>query len=182
VLFGVAPALRLARADLQSTLRAASDHAGGVRHAGLRNMLLVGEVALSLVLLVGAGLLLRSAQRLQSVDYGYRAHGLLVVSLNLPRIRYDSLSRQQQLYEQFIDRVRMLPGVSAVAATTEPPASGNNMTFGFVIEGRPAANPRGREDPQQLRVIRQATSRRWGSLYSAAVPSTSPIARRPLRW
>src|SRR4029078_9648588 len=139
--------------DLQSTLRVASDHAGGVRHAGLRNMLLVGEGALSLVLLVGAGLLLRSAQRLRSVNYGYQAQGMLIVSLDLPRSRYDSLSRQQQLYEQLIERVRMLPGVSAVAATTEPPASGNNMSCGFVIEGRPAANPRGREDPQQLRVV-----------------------------
>jgi predicted permease len=153
LLFGVAPALRLARADLQTTLRTANDHAGGARHAGLRSILLVGEVALSLVLLVGAGLLLRSAQRLRAVDYGYRAHGLLAVSLDLPHIRYDSLSRQQQLYEQLIERVRALPGVSSVAATTEPPASGNNMTFGFVIEGRPAANPRGREDPQQLRVV-----------------------------
>ena len=153
LLFGLVPALRVAGTDLQSTLRASHDRAGGVRHARLRGALLVGEVALSLVLLVAAGLLVRSAQRLANVDLGYRSSGVAVVQLDLPRARYAGTERHVAFFSTLEQRLRTVPGVAAVGATTEPPASGFNMTFSFAIEGRPAPNPSGREDPQPTRVV-----------------------------
>ncbi|MFN2567400.1 MAG: ADOP family duplicated permease [Gemmatimonadaceae bacterium] len=152
-LFALAPALRLARADLQATLRASQGSAAGLRHARLRSALLVAEVALSLVLLIGAGLLLRSARRLSEVDHGFRADGLLTVSLDLPRVRYDSTPKHVAFYGLLLERVRAIPGVAGVAATSEPPATGANMTFSFAIEGRRAASPSGREAPQVLHVV-----------------------------
>jgi len=153
LVFGLVPALRLASADLQSTLRAGRDATGGVRHARLRAALLVGEVAVSLTLLVGAGLLLRSASRLAQVDYGYRTDHLLAINLDLPRAVYDSSAKHAAFYEGLLERVRALPGVTGASSTTEPPAGGFNMTFSWAIQGRPATNPSGREDPQPLRVV-----------------------------
>jgi putative ABC transport system permease protein len=158
VVFGLVPAIRLARQlgragdSLQATLRTAHDRTSGVQHARLRSSLLIGEVALSLVLLVGAGLLVRSSQRLARVNYGYRPDGLLSVSVDLPRARYDSAG-QVAFYEQLVERVRATRGVTGVAGTTSPPASGDETTFSFAIEGRPSTNRSGREDPQPLRVV-----------------------------
>jgi putative ABC transport system permease protein len=152
-LFALTPGLRLARTDLQTTLRSSQGTAAGFRHARLRNALLVGEVALSLVLLIGAGLLLRSARHLSAVDYGYRADGLLAVFLDLPRVRYDSTPNQVAFYGRLLERLRAMPGVAAVTATSELPAAGYNMTFSFAIEGRRAVNPSGREDAQPLHVV-----------------------------
>ena len=151
--FGLVPALRLSRTDLQSTIRAAHDRGGGVRHARLRALLLVGEVGLSLLLLVGAGLLVRSAQRLAVVDYGFRPDGLLTATATLPGARYDTLPRQLAYHAALMARVAALPGVTAVAGTSAPPAAGRGTTFSFAIEGRPSSNPSGREDPQQLRAV-----------------------------
>jgi putative ABC transport system permease protein len=153
LLFGLVPALRVAGTELQATLRASNDRTGGVRHARLRGALLVGEVALSLVLLVGAGLLVRSAQRLAHVDLGYRSDGVAAIQLDLPRARYPETERHVAFFAALEQRLRAVPGVAAVGATTEPPASGFNMTFSFAIEGRPARNPSGREDPQPVRVV-----------------------------
>ncbi|MGH7474926.1 MAG: ADOP family duplicated permease [Longimicrobiales bacterium] len=153
LLFGLVPAFRLARTDLQSTLRGASDPAGGVRHARLRAALLVAEVAVALVLMAGAGLLVRSSVRLTQVDYGFRDDGLLAVSLDLPRARYEATPAHIEFYQRLTERVAQLPGVVGAGGTTEPPASGFNMTFSFQIEGREAANPSGREDPQPLRIV-----------------------------
>jgi putative ABC transport system permease protein len=152
-LFALAPAARLARTDLQTMLRASHGSAGGLRHGRLRNALLVGEVAVSLVLLIGAGLLLRSARHLSEVDYGFRADGLLGVFLDLPRARYDSTVKQVAFYDRLLERIRATPGVAAATATSEMPAAGANMTFSYTIEGRPAASPSGREDAQLLHVV-----------------------------
>jgi predicted permease len=152
-LFALAPAARLARTDLQTMLRASQGSAGGLRHGRLRNALLVGEVALSLVLLIGAGLLLRSARQLNAVDYGYRPDGLLSVYLDLPRARYDSSIRHILFYGQLLDRIRAIRGVAGAAATSETPAAGFNMTFSYTIEGRPAPTASGREDAQPMHVV-----------------------------
>jgi predicted permease len=153
LLFGMLPALRLARTDLQATLRAADVRAGGAAHARLRSALLIGEVTLSLVLMVGAGLLVRSSLLLRRIDYGYDTDGLVAVLLDLPRARYAGTPAHVGFYEQLLQRVAQLPGVAAVAGTSEPPAVGYAMTFSFAIEGRPATNASGREDPQPLRVV-----------------------------
>jgi putative ABC transport system permease protein len=151
ILFGLVPALRSSRANLQTTLRARG--ASVVRHARVRAALLVMEVALSVVLLVGAGLLVRSFQQLQRTDLGYRHRGLALLEIVLPNSRYSTVERQVAFFDQLVEQLRSLPGVQAVGGTVHAPASGRGMTFSFAIEGRPAANPTGREDPEQLHVV-----------------------------
>ena len=153
ILFGLAPALHLARPNLQGTLGQVREPTGGLKHAQLRNGLLVAEVALSLVLLTGGGLLLRSFQKLQAVDYGYTHTDLLTIGLDLPRPRYPDNESQAGFYANLLERVRAIPGVRSAATTSEPPAMGFGMTFSFAIEGRPSTDPSGREDPQALRAI-----------------------------
>jgi len=159
LLFGLAPAVRLLAADrfrgqsLQLALRASGDRAGSGRTGPTRSLLLVGELAISLVLLTGAGLLLRSAQRLGRIDYGYRTDGLVTASLDLPHARYDSTARHVQFYDRLLERVSDLPNVSGVAGTTESLGATGETTFSFAVEGRPSRNASGREDPQPLRVV-----------------------------
>jgi putative ABC transport system permease protein len=159
LLFGVVPALRLVgrrragATSLQLVLRAAGDRGGSARQGHVRSVLLVGELAVSLVLLTAAGLLLRSAYRLSIIDYGYRPDGVAAAGFDLPRARYDSSGRHIAFYEQLMERVRQLPNVTGVAATTEELGSSSSMTFSFAIEGRASRNASGREDPQPLRVV-----------------------------
>jgi predicted permease len=158
-LFGLAPAVRLVAAErfggqsLHLALRASGDRTGSGRTGTMRSLLLVGELAISLVLLTAAGLLLRSAHRLATIDYGYRPDGLIAASLDLPHSRYDSTARHVAFYDRLMDRVARLPGVTGVAGTTEGLGSSGETTFSFAIEGRPSRNASGREDPQPLRVV-----------------------------
>jgi putative ABC transport system permease protein len=158
VLFGLAPVARLVVADrlggsLQTVLRAAGDRSGSGRSGRARSMLLVAELAISLVLLTGAGLLLRSAANLGTIDYGFRPEGIVTAALHLPLSRYDSSARHVTFYSALLDRVRQLPGVAGVATTTEELGSTASMTFSFAIQGKPSSNPSGREDPEPLRVV-----------------------------
>lgn len=162
LLFGLLPALRLTRADLQSSLRASDERAGGVRHARLRSGLLVAEVALSVVLLVGAGLLVRSFMRLQAVDLGFNPDNLLTVMLDVPRSRYPETPEQVDFYRRLLERVEALPGVLGAAGTAEPPVIGYNNTFSFAIEGRPSGDADGREDPVPLRAVTPGYFRTMG--------------------
>ena len=121
--------------------------------ARLRGALLVAQVALALVLLVGAGLLVRSLIKLNAVDYGFAQDGLLALNLDIPAARYPDVGAQSRFYERLLERVRALPGVAAASTTSGAPASGIATTFSFAIEGRPAATPSGREDPVPLRAV-----------------------------
>jgi putative ABC transport system permease protein len=152
LLFGVAPAVRLARTDLQAVLRGARDasHAG---HTRLRSALLVAQVALSVVLLVGAGLFIRSFAALSVTPLGFDDENLVTIAVDLPRSRYGDQPQQIAFHERFIERVRTMPGVLSAAGTIEPPGGGYGMTFSFGIEGRPALNESGREDPEELRAV-----------------------------
>ncbi|HUQ84618.1 MAG TPA: ABC transporter permease [Gemmatimonadaceae bacterium] len=158
VFFGLVPALRVltrrsAAPSLQSMLRSTGDRGGSARQGVARSMLLVGELAVSLVLLTGAGLLLRSAYRLSVIDYGYRPDGLVAGSIDLPRTRYDSSAKHVMFYEQLMEHVRQLPHVTGVAATNEDLGSTSSMTFSFAVDGRPSRTASGREEPQSLRVV-----------------------------
>jgi len=159
LLFGLAPVARLLRSGrregngLHVALRESGDRGDSGRHARLRSLLLVGELAVSLILLTGAGLLVRSAYRLGSIDYGYRPDGLVAATFDLPRNRYDGNDRHVELYDRLIRGVGELPHVAGVAGTTEELGSASAMTFSFAIEGRPSRNASGREDPQPLRII-----------------------------
>jgi putative ABC transport system permease protein len=125
-LFGLAPALQTVRKDLVEPLKGASKGAGGgFRQGRMRNALVVFEVALSLVLLSGAGLLMRSFVKLQQMDLGFNPENILFARLPFPRGQYATAAEKQRFYEQLLSRLRALPGVvAATETTTLPPYPG----------------------------------------------------------
>jgi putative ABC transport system permease protein len=153
-LFGLTPALRAARSDLQSVLRAGR---GAGRHlVRVRGTLLVAEVTLSVVLLVAAGLLVRSFLQLQRSDFGYDVKNVALMDIALPHARYPDNPQHIDFYERLLRRLESVPGVRSVAATSRAPGDPNETTFSFGIEGRPSRNPSGREDSEELHVITPA--------------------------
>lgn len=126
VLFGLAPALHTARKNLVEPLKdSGKGVSGGFRHGGLRNALVVFEVALSLVLLSGAGLLMRSFIALQQVDLGFNPQKILAARLPFPQGQYKTAAEKQRFYRQLLPRLQALPGVVAASETsTLPPYGG----------------------------------------------------------
>jgi predicted permease len=124
-LFGLAPALQTVRKDMAEPLKGASPGAGGgFRPGRMRNALVVFEVALSLVLLSGAGLLMRSFVKLQQADLGFNPENILFARLPFPRGQYATAAEKQRFYEQLLSRLRALPGVVAATETTSLPPYG----------------------------------------------------------
>jgi putative ABC transport system permease protein len=150
-LFGAVPVLRLSRTGIDATLRAA--RGGGRRDAArLRAGLIVAQVAVSVVLLVGTALFVRSSAALQAVDVGFDTRGLVIMGVDLPARRYAESADHVAFYRQLLERAAGMPGIGRVAGTSAPPG-GTGMTFSFSIEGRAATNASGREDPEQLRAV-----------------------------
>ncbi|HEX3554071.1 MAG TPA: ABC transporter permease [Thermoanaerobaculia bacterium] len=142
VVAGLAPTLHTTRPDLAGTLRdgtrAGAGTAGGRR---TRSGLVIAETALAVLLVVGAGLLVRSFLRLTAVDPGFRPHGVLALDLLLPESKYDSAARLTGFFDSVIERLRALPGVAAVGGVSSLPLRGDeNIVFVFV-EGRPLPEP-----------------------------------------
>jgi putative ABC transport system permease protein len=135
VLFGLAPALRAARVDLQAALvhGQRGSASGGKRRTD--DALVVVQFALSLMLLVSAGLLLRSLQHILAVDPGFRADHLLTARVSPPATTYDSARKVRVLYGELLGRVRALPGVRAAAITSRVPLSRGNPQDNIYIEG-----------------------------------------------
>jgi predicted permease len=148
---GLAPALRLARVDLQSTLR--SVQARGDRHGRLRGGLVVLEVAVSLVMLIGAGLLVRSFERLQRVDYGFEPAGLVAAAMSLPRSKYAEPTAQFQFFSTLQERLSAIPGVRSASGSSQAPADAYPTTFSFAIQGKESPNPSGRFDAVPVHVV-----------------------------
>ena len=137
VLFGLVPALQISKTDINESLKESGRNAmGGRRRQRARNLLVVSEVALSLVLLVGAGLLARSFVRLQNVSVGFVPDQLLTINLALPREKYKDDAQKAQFFRQVVERAGGLPGVEAAAAVSQLPLSGQEELDGFNIEGR----------------------------------------------
>ncbi|HZM88827.1 MAG TPA: ABC transporter permease [Blastocatellia bacterium] len=134
LLFGLVPSLQLSRPDLNVSLKEGG-HGSGFHGRGLRSVLMVSEVALAIVLLVGAGLLIRSFVKLLDVDPGYRAENILTARLQLPP-RYNEKSRRVQFYEQTLQRLAALPGVAAAGATSHLPLTSYNLGGALRVEGR----------------------------------------------
>ena len=126
ILFGLVPALQAVRKDLVEPLRdSGKGTTGGFRRGKLRNALVVVEVALSLMLLIGAGLLIRSFVALQSVDLGMNPENILVARLPLPRGQYTTAEAKHRFFRQVLERIKALPGVVAATETsTLPPYGG----------------------------------------------------------
>ena len=130
MLFGLAPALAAARRDLNHPMKAASRGNSGTGRGRLRNALIVSEVALSLVLLTGSGLLMRSFLRERGIDLGIRTDHLLVTGLNLPAKRYPTTDSQMRFLRALLPRLGSLPGVVSAAVSLEtPPLGGIGTEF-----------------------------------------------------
>jgi putative ABC transport system permease protein len=134
-LFGLMPAMRAAASDLHVAMRSGSMGAiGGKHHRSMRNSLVVAELALSMLLLVGAGLLIRSFQRLSGIDPGFKAENVLTFSLGLPEIRYKTTAQVDQFFDQVMTRVRALPGVQSAGSANFLPLGGFKFSSSMYID------------------------------------------------
>jgi predicted permease len=142
LLFGIAPALQSSKLDLNEALkdggRTGTEGRGRKR---VRSVLIVSEVALSLVLLVGAGLLIKSFVKLSNTDPGFDPANTLTASVSLAAVRYDTDEKIADFYRRLVERVRALPGAGSVGAVTPLPLSGNNFAFSFMVVGQPPLPP-----------------------------------------
>jgi predicted permease len=138
LLFGLVPALRASRSDLSDTLKHGSrGSSGGLVGEGVRSALVVAEVTLSLILLIGAGLLMRSFARLQRVETGFDPKGVVVIPLRLPEASYADTARAIAFYDALLDQVAPLPGVTRAAAVSAAPFEGPNSGLVFSRVDRP---------------------------------------------
>jgi putative ABC transport system permease protein len=138
--FGALPGLRASRPDLEAFLRDA--RAGdSVPRRRLRSALVVAEVSLSLMLLIGAGLLLRSFEKVTGIDPGFDPRNVLVMQLSLPAARYRDGASLVRFEQELRRRVAALPGVRVMAVTRSAPFFDDNSQGGFWIEGRPRPAP-----------------------------------------
>jgi putative ABC transport system permease protein len=163
---GLLPALHAARVDLQGTLKAAGRKPAGARGGQpARRMLVAAEVALSLVLLVGAGLMIRTFANLLDVDPGFRTEELVTLDLSIPMARLAEGDNPAAFLQRLIVRLQSVPGITAAGATSHLPMSGEDGDRSFTIEGREPA------DPEEA----------LGSEYRRVSPRYLEILRVPLR-
>jgi putative ABC transport system permease protein len=136
--FGIWPLRRLKDVDLGNDLKESARSAGGgTRQVRSRRMLLIVEVSFSVVLLIGAGLLIASLMRLQQIDPGFRSDGVLTASVSLPATRYDDTARVRVFVRELTEQIAAVPGVQAAAAGTGIPLGYTGWGKYFTIEGRP---------------------------------------------
>jgi putative ABC transport system permease protein len=140
LLFGVVPALVASQTTAES-LREGGRHGGGPRARRALGALVVAEVALSLVLLAGAGLLIRSFMRLQQIDPGFRPEGVLTARVNVPASRYDEERKVAAFYNAVLERISVLPGVTSAAGVCFLPMAGLGIGTSFYIDGHPVPGP-----------------------------------------
>jgi len=142
VFFGLVPAAQAARSDLRSVLNESSrGSTGGANQNRFRSFLVIGEIALALVLLVSAGLLLRSFDRLQAIEPDFQVNNLLVADLPLsPQAHRDSAERMG-FFDRILDGARSIPGVQSAGAAAVLPVSGGGSMIHFNIQGRPPDSP-----------------------------------------
>jgi putative ABC transport system permease protein len=153
VFFGLAPALHLSKPNINENLGQGSWGGGQAQRSNrLRGLLVLLEIALALVLLVGAGLMIRSFLRLRQVNPGFNCTNVLAFQMTLPSVKYKSGAESEAFYEQVLQRLKALPGVEAAARVSELPFSGDQFDNTFTIEGRPPASP-GKDPHANLRII-----------------------------
>jgi putative ABC transport system permease protein len=140
IVFGLLPALQTSKINLVVTLKEGGRDSGGLLRRRLRGFLVVSEVAMAFVLLIGAGLLIRSFARLTEVDPGLDPRRVLTMDIMLPPAKYN-FSQAAAFFQQTLERVWALPGVEAAAAVSPLPLSGLHASSGFSIEGKPTPTP-----------------------------------------
>jgi putative ABC transport system permease protein len=136
ILFGLIPALQAGEVDVHETLKETGRGVSG-RH-WLRSSLVVGEVATTLVLLIGAGLMIRSFYLLQKVNPGFSYEHLTSFSVSLPQRKYSSPEQRASFYNRLLENIRAVPGVESTAAASGLPLGNNGWQTSFLIDGQPA--------------------------------------------
>jgi putative ABC transport system permease protein len=137
LLFGLAPAVHAARPNLIRSLKSGTRTSMGASSRQLWNVLVVAEVALSVVVLVSAGLLIRSFWNLSHVDPGFRTERILTTNISLPETRYKDAASQISFWDQLTERLKTLPGVQFVGVVNRLPLSGANVMIGVTVDGSP---------------------------------------------
>jgi putative ABC transport system permease protein len=137
LLFGLAPAHQLARLDVHADLKQGARGASGVGQRRVRAALVAGEIALSLVLLVGAGLTIRSLVKLQHEPAGFNPDHVLTLSVSLPTARYPTPAQKAEFWQRTLEALREVPGVEAAGGTSRLPLLPGNSTRGLTIRDLP---------------------------------------------
>jgi len=150
LVFGLAPALQISKPNLNESLKEGSRQSSGRSH-GLRSSLVVFEVALSLVLLVCAGLFFRSFLTLFKTDPGFNPDHVLTMNLMLPHAKYNEQAKGAAFYKELVQRVKATPGVESAAAVNFLPLGGSNASDAYLVEGAPKPPP-GQENDGRYRV------------------------------
>src|SRR5262245_13000651 len=151
VLFGALPALQISRVDLNQTLKEGGKGSAGAGRRGLSRGLVTAEVALAVIVLVAAGLLIRSMNKLLQVDPGFRADHLLSLKIELPRSRYQIDEQIRNFYQQLTTRIQALPGVEQVGVIDRGPFAPSFRISRFIAEGQQPE--RGKEPIAQMRMV-----------------------------
>jgi putative ABC transport system permease protein len=152
LLFGIVPALQSSSRKLTDTLKEGRrGSGGGLLHRRLLNGLVIAEVAVALVLLVGAGLMIRSFAQISKVSPGYDPKGVLTAGIGLSPIKYAELPQQAAFYQTLLAKLETLPGIVSVAGVSRLPVVATVSTSNFSIQGRPVAS--GHEPNSEYRVI-----------------------------
>jgi putative ABC transport system permease protein len=140
MLFGLAPAMQSSRTDWNTALKEGAR--GSSRQGGrLRNLLVVSEIAVSLVLLSGAGLMIRSFWKLSAVDSGFDPHNVLSMTVNVGASIYAAPEKHAQFFRETLTRVAAVPGVRVASGTNHLPLAGDLWALGFQVEGQPVPAP-----------------------------------------
>jgi putative ABC transport system permease protein len=137
VIFGLAPALQVSKPDLNDTLKEGGGRGstGGARRNRLRGALVVSEIALSLLLLIGATLMIQSFLRMQSAEPGLDPRNVLTMQLSLPDTKYADKQKRTAFFTDALERIEALPDVSAAAATSNVPLGDSYSSTGYTLEG-----------------------------------------------
>jgi predicted permease len=136
LLFGLVPALRVAQPQLAEAMQAGGRTSGSAQHNRLRSALVIAQTALGLMLLIGAGLLIRSLERLRHVDLGFNPEHILTANLDLSQTRYNS-EQQDQFYQELLRRLRTVPGVTAAGGAMPMPLNNDDWSISFDLLDHP---------------------------------------------
>lgn len=139
IIFGVAPAVHASRPNLNESLKEGGrGGTQGLQHRRIHNLLAVSEIALALVLLIGAGLLIKSFYRIQRIDPGLNPLNVLTMEIALPRTKYVSSQQQASFFQQLLEHVKSLPGVQYASVINDLPLASGGSSTAFVVGGHPA--------------------------------------------
>jgi len=163
--FGLVPALQASSVNVNDTLKEGGRGGSeGVQRSRLRSLLVVSEFALALILLIGAGLMIRTFAALEAVRPGFNPHNVISMIVSVAGSKEEDAGRRELFYRQLVERVRSLPGVQTAGAINHLPLAGDLWGWSFVIEGRP--KPRAGESP--------------GAVYRIVTPGYFAAMRLPI--